>query len=226
MHECCTSCVRQKLVYCSCVCHGLKAHLCILPIILDLLWHELFFNFLSFISLLFSRAGPCLIMGFPLFNPFFAPSVVLLPFLPYHSTVPTMVLFDLCLLGLFGPTVCSFLNDSIWLLDLYSCYFGLSQPITLLVGSFVPFLSSWVSLAHLLSLGILGPFSSSTFSWVFTNSFRLPWPNYLIFHLGGSWAFHQPLTFLLHYLGFVAAHSYFFTSHNTHEFTTSLFGLL
>ena len=226
MHECSTSCVRQKLVYCSCVCHGLKAHLCILPIILDLLWRELFFNFPSFISLLFSRAGPCLIMGFPLFNPFFAPSVVLLPFLPYHSTVPTMVLFDPCLLGLFGPTVCSFLNDSIWLLDLYWGYFGLSQSITLLVGSFVPFLSSWVSLAHLLSLGILGPFSNSTFSWAFTNSFRLPWPNYLIFHLGGSWAFHQPLTFLLHYLGFVAAHSYFFTSHNTHEFTTSLFGLL
>ena len=30
--------------------------------------------------------------------------------------------------------------------------------ITLLIGSFVPFISSWTSLAHLLSLGILGHF--------------------------------------------------------------------
>ena len=33
-----------------------------------------------------------------------------------------------------------------------------SWPISLLVGSLVPFLSSWASLAHLLSLGILGRF--------------------------------------------------------------------
>ena len=55
--------------------------------------------------------------------------------------------------------------------------------------------SSRASLAHLLSLGILSPFSNSTFSWVFTNSFRLSWPNYIILHPWGSWAFHQPLTF-------------------------------
>ena len=32
--------VYPKLVYSSCVCHGLEAHLCILLLILDLLWHE------------------------------------------------------------------------------------------------------------------------------------------------------------------------------------------
>ena len=50
----------------------------------------------------------------------------------------------------------------------------------------------WALLSHLFSLrhpwlicfpwGLLGPFSNSAFPWVFTNSFRLPWPNYLILH--------------------------------------------
>ena len=48
--------VRQKLVRCSCICRGLEVHLCILPLILDLLWHELFSNFPFFIGLLLSRA--------------------------------------------------------------------------------------------------------------------------------------------------------------------------
>ena len=74
-------------------------------------------------------------------------------------------------------------------------YGHLGFCITLLVGSFVPFISSWASLAHLLSLGFLGPFSNSMFSWDFTNSFWLPWSNYLILHPWGSWICHQPLTF-------------------------------
>ena len=56
----------------------------------------------------------------------------------------------------FGPVAYSSLNDSIWSLDLYSRYFGLSWPITLLVGSFVPFLSSWASLTHFLILHFHG----------------------------------------------------------------------
>ena len=62
-------------------------------------------NYLSdfpfFITLLLSRAGPCLIVGFPPFSPFFAHSVILLPFLPYHSVVPAMVSFDPCFLSFF-----------------------------------------------------------------------------------------------------------------------------
>jgi len=107
-------------------------------------------------------------------------------FLPYHSTILAVMLFNPSLLGLFRPSAYSFLNDSIW---------SFRFCITLLVGSFVPFISSRASLAHLLSLDFLGPFSNSAFSWAFTNSFRLPWPNYLIFHPWGSWACHQPLTF-------------------------------
>ena len=93
--------VHQKLVCCSCVCHGLEVHLCILLLILDLLWRELFSNFPFFIGLLLSRVGPCLIMGFPFFSPFFTSFVILLPFLPCHSAIPTVVLFNPYLLGLF-----------------------------------------------------------------------------------------------------------------------------
>ena len=116
-------------------------------------------------------------------------------------------------------------NDPKWSLGLYSCYFGLSWPITF-VGSFGPFLSPWASLAHLLSLGVFNPFSNSAFPWAFNNSFGLPYPNYHILHPWGLWAFHQPLTFLIHYFGRVVAHSCSSTSHNTHEFTTSFSGLL
>ena len=123
---CSTSCVRWKLVCCSCVCHGLKAYLCILLLILDLLWHEVFHDLSFFIGLLLSRVGPYLIVGFSSFSPFFALFVVLLPFLPYHFAILTVVLFDPCLLSLFGPTACSSLNDSMWSLHLFSRYFGLS----------------------------------------------------------------------------------------------------
>ena len=94
------------------------------------------------------------------------------------------------------------------------------------MGFFGPFLSPWASSAHLLSLGIFSPFSNSAFPWAFINSFGFPWPNYHILHPWGSWAFHQPLTFLIHYFGLAVAHSYSSTSYNVHGFTTSFFGLL
>ena len=43
-------CVCPKLVCCSCICHGLEAHLCILLLILDLLWRELFSDLPFFIA--------------------------------------------------------------------------------------------------------------------------------------------------------------------------------
>ena len=43
---------------------------------------------------------------------------------------------------------------------------------------------SWVSLAHLLSLGFLSPFTNSAFPWAFTNFIEFPWPNYFILILG------------------------------------------
>jgi len=39
--------------------------------------------------------------------------------------------------------------------------------ITLLAGSYVPFVSSWASLTNLLSLGFLSPFPDSAFPWIF-----------------------------------------------------------
>ena len=117
--------VRPKLIRCSYICQSLEVHLCIMSLILDLLWRELFYDFPLFITLFLSRARPCLIIGFPPFSPFFAPSAILLSYLPYHSAIPAVVSFDLCLLDLFGPVAYSSLNDLIWLLGLYLCYFGL-----------------------------------------------------------------------------------------------------
>ena len=94
------------------------------------------------------------------------------------------------------------------------------------MGFFGPFLSPYASLAHFLSLGILGSFSNSAFPWAFTNSFGLLWPNYHILHPWGSLAFYQPLTFLIHYFGPAVTHSYSSTSHNAHGCITSFSGLL
>ena len=90
--------------------------------------------------------GLCLIVGFSSFSLFFCSFLQsCYHFLLYHSSIPAVALFDPSLLGLFGPATYSSLNDTMW-------SFGLC--ITLLVGSFVPFISSWASLAHLLSLAL------------------------------------------------------------------------
>ena len=167
---CFTSYVRWKLVCYSCVCHSLKAHLCILPLILDLLWSELFSNLSFFIGLLLSRAEPCLIVGFSPFSPFFALFVVLLPFLPYHSVIPIVVLFDPCLLGLFG----------------LASYSSLNVVIGFILMLFWAFLTHYIACGLLCPISffltILGPFSNYAFPWAFTNSFGLSYPNYLILH--------------------------------------------
>ena len=94
-----------------------------------------------------SDGGLFLLSAYP-FDPFYGFAI--------PTAIPTVMLFEPSLLGLFGPTAYSSLSDSIW-------SFGLR--ITLLVGSFVPFISSWASLAL---------FLNSAFPWAFTNSFGLP----------------------------------------------------
>ena len=105
-------------------------------------------------NLLLSRTGPYLILGFSFFS-------LLLCSFRGLATIPTMLLcYSSCgviwpqlarpLLGLLRIPLLIGYNDLVRSLDLYSCYFGLSWPITLLMGSFVQFLSS---------LGILGPFA-------------------------------------------------------------------
>ena len=63
---------------------------------------------------------------------------------------------------------------------------GLTWPLVfLLIGSYVPFcFFSWASLAHLLPLGFLIPFTNSASPWTITNFIGLPWPNYFILILG------------------------------------------
>ena len=111
-------------------------------------------------GLLLSRAVPYLIVGYSFFS---------LLFCSFHSraTIPARLLYYSCcgviwpqlagpLLGLLRIPFSIGYNDPVWSLDLYLCYFELSWPITLLVGSFVPFLSS---------LGILDPFAFLRHPW-------------------------------------------------------------
>ena len=52
------------------------------------------------------------------------------------------------------------------------------------MGSRVPFIFLWASLAHLLALDFLGPFTNFVFPWAFTGFIGLPRPNYFILILG------------------------------------------
>ena len=89
------------LVCCSGVCHDLKAYLYLLLLVLDLLWCECFSWAFVLHVLLHSWAGPCLIVAYSFSNPSFAPFVGLLALLPCQSVIPTMLLYDPCLLGSF-----------------------------------------------------------------------------------------------------------------------------
>ena len=155
-------------------------------------------------------------MGFSFFNPLFCSFLQsCYDFLLHYFAIPTVMSFGPSLLDFFGPTACSSLNDSAWSLGFIF--------VTLLAGSCVLFISSWASLAHLLSLSFLRPFPNSAFSWVFTNSFRLPLPNYLILHSLGLMGLPSTPYFLcLHYFGLAVAHSHFSTSHTAHGFAISL----
>ena len=87
--------------------------------------------------------------------------------------------------------------------SLWACHLFFSQWPNTTIGSFitsladfyVPFVFLWASRARLLSLGFLRPFLNFALPWAFTKFFRLPWPNYIIPHPWGSWAYHQPFTF-------------------------------
>ena len=63
-------------------------------------------------------------------------------------------------------------------------------------GILCPFLP-WASLAHLLSLGFLGPFTNFVFPWAFTDFIGLPRPNYFILILGVHRLAINPLLSLL-----------------------------
>ena len=82
--------------------HDLETHMCILSLILDLLWRELFSNPPFFMVCFLQGLSLAWLWDFLSFSLLFAPSVGLLVFLPCHPVIPVVVLFDPCLLGLFG----------------------------------------------------------------------------------------------------------------------------
>ena len=65
------------------------------------------------------------------------------------------------------------------------------------MGFCVPFVFPWASLAHLLALGFLDPFTNFVFPWVFTDFIELPRPNYFILILGIYGPAINPLLSLL-----------------------------
>ena len=156
------------------ICRGLEACLHILPSILDFLWRELFSD--SSFSMAHSLQGP----GFTWFWAFLPSAYSFVPF---------------CNLAIIS--CCTTLPFLLWRYLTPACWASLGLLLILLsitqcghLGFVLHCL--WALLSHLFSLrhpwlicfpwGLLGPFSNSAFPWVFTNSFRLPWPNYLILH--------------------------------------------
>ena len=95
------------------------------------------------------------------------------------------------------------------------------------------FISSWVSLAHFISLGILDPLHSFGHLWsipflhshgLFSKSFGLPRPNYHIFYFWDLLAF-APTPFTNSFLWAPLTHPcLLFVSYDSHELTTSFLG--
>ena len=130
-----------------CICRDLEIGLYILPCTFGFLWRGLFSNLPFFMTCFFWGLG---LVGSWAFLPPAYSIFILWPcqhFLPYHSAIPTVMLFDSILLDLFGPAVCFPPNDSV-------CSLGLFLHC---LWAHVPF-PFWASLAHLLSLSFLGPF--------------------------------------------------------------------
>ena len=152
----------SKSVCCPFVCLSLEACLHSLPSVFFDLLCGLLFDFPLLLG-----AEPYLMMDLIFLWPtswfpsFFA---ILFCYSCYNDSI---------LLGLFRPTIYSFLQ---WL--------GMATGFSYLWARVFLLSFSWAFLAHLLSLGFLDPFTNSTFPWAFTNFIGLSWPNYLILILG------------------------------------------
>ena len=159
-------CVCPKLADCSCVCRGLEACSHILPPILTL-YGVSYFLISRFLWLAPFKSWTLLDCGFFLPSAYsFTLSIILLSF-------PAMPLCHSCC-------------NVIWpkpTRPLWACCLFFPQWLSIIIWTFW---LRWASLAHLLSLDSFGHFPISAFSWVFTNSFELPWSNYLILHPCGS----------------------------------------
>ena len=123
--------------------------------------------------------------------------------LPCHSAIPALVLFDPCLLGLFWACYMLFFH----LIPVAQYYYQAS--IHTILGFLNPFHCLHASSAHFFLFGPPRPILILHFHGYFANSFGFLQPNYHIFYFWGLWAFHQPLTHLLHYFKLSLAHSCF-----------------
>ena len=83
---------------------------------------------------------------------------------------------------------------------------------------------SWASLARLLPLGFLIPFTKSAFPWAITNFIGLPWPNYFILILGiHGLAINPLLSLFALLLGLQWPILIFSKSYTAHGYAISLF---
>ena len=121
--------------------------------------------------------------------PFFASRLILLS---CHPDVPAMLLFDLCLLGLFWA-YCMLFLCSILVTQYY--HWAFTHAV---LGFLGPFHSFRAFLTHFILLGILGPFHffghPRPIPILHSHELLLiilgfPGPNYHILHFRGLWAF-------------------------------------
>ena len=141
-------------------------------------------------------------MGFSFSNPFltlFASPLILLPF---HLIIPAMLLFNLCLLGLFWA--CCILSF---------CSIPVAQHYhwaSTILGFLGPFHCFRASLAHFILLSILDPFHLLGHPrfipilhshWFLLNLLGFPSPNYHILYFGVYGLFHQSFIYLILYFG-------------------------
>ena len=148
---------------------GLSAHSATHPWLL-MAWAIIWLPILYGLFLL--GVGLCLIVGFSSFNPLFCSFLQsCYHFLPYCSVIPTVMLFDPSLRGLFGLAAYSSPNDSAWSLGfLLHCLRALVFHLFPL-GHPWPIYFPWAFLALFLTLhshvllltplGFLGPITLS-----------------------------------------------------------------
>ena len=129
-----------------------------------------------------------------------------LTLLPCHLVIPTMLLFDLCQLGLFLGLLYAFLllnsSSPVLSLGLYSCFFGLPWPISSLLSS----------LAHFILLGIPDLFHFLGHPWpipilhshgLLLSILSFPSPSYHIIYFRGLQAFPPTPIYLIPSFGFL-----------------------
>ena len=152
--------------------------------------------------------GFCLIVGFSSFSlPFCSFLQFCFHFLPFHSAIPIVMLFDRSLPSFFGSMTqyghLGFVLHCLW--AILSHLFPPGHPRHICF--------SWASLALFLTLR-----SMHFYQLLWASLTQLSYP----LSLGLMGFPSAPYFFCLHYFRLTVNHSYFSTSHTAHGFATSL----